>query len=132
MANPTEWGPIVWKIIHIVSENLGNNTILLLQNDELNAFHNFVKKIQYVLPCIICRKHYHTFYIKHYNKKIIYKDLKDFAKKYYYDLHDEINKSKNTISISFDSLDELYGSIPKDTLNTSITEFETLYKKYIL
>ena len=44
MANPSEWGPLLWKILHICTENLGRNTYKLLQADEINAFQNFINK----------------------------------------------------------------------------------------
>ena len=55
MADPKEWGPTLWKILHIVSEQLGKNTNLVIQNDEMTYFKAFQRKVYFILPCKICR-----------------------------------------------------------------------------
>jgi hypothetical protein len=91
MANPKEWGPLVWKIIHTCIEHLGTNTNILLQNDELYAYNKFVNQIRYILPCKICKLHY-TNYLFNHKKNVTYIELKDYAKEFFYNLHDTINK----------------------------------------
>ena len=132
MANPNEWGPLVWKILHVLSEKFGSNTNTILQNDELNAFDHFVKDLIYILPCPMCRKHYKEYYKLHYKKNIKYTDLKNFSKKYFYNLHDEINKSKNNESPPFDLLTEIYGYTSKDKFIDYLKEYTILFNKYIL
>ena len=133
MANPKEWGPLVWKILHICCENLGKNTKSILQVDEINAFKIFLNKTGSVLPCVLCRKHYNKYYLLHNKKDILYKDLKVYAKQYFYDLHEEVNKDNNIVSyIIYDSLETIYAQTTKQELNIIIKEFEQLFQKYIL
>lgn len=131
MANPKEWGPILWKIIHTCCEHLGNNTITLLQNDELNTYKKFINQIRFVLPCKICKIHY-TKHLQQHKKDITYEELKIYAKQFFYDIHDSVNKEKNINSITFSSLENIYGNITKDEFNKLLNEFEKLFEKYKL
>jgi hypothetical protein len=58
MADPKEWGPLLWKILHTISENLGNNINKVLQKDEILYFQNLLKQIKNIIPCKLCVKHY--------------------------------------------------------------------------
>jgi hypothetical protein len=131
MANPKEWGPVVWKIIHTCCEHLGNNTITLLKNDEINAYKKFINQIRYVLPCKICKIHYSK-HLHNHTKEIQYDQLKQCAKEFFYNIHDSINKEKNIISIPFSSLENSYGLITKEEFNKLISEFEKLFQTYKL
>lgn len=130
MANPKEWGPLLWKIIHHCCEHLGKNTKPLLQADEMNAYKTFVLRIGTVLPCIVCRKHFSLYYVKH-KKDVSYGELKMYAKQYFYDLHEEVNKEKGIASFGFENLSK-YSAITKQELNELVKEFEKLFQKYIL
>jgi len=131
MAGPEVWGPLMWKIIHTACEHLGKNLIVILQNDELNALNKFMIQVGHVIPCNMCRNHYKDYYKTH--KKVIqYSEIKNYTKQYYYNLHDEINKERNIVSIPYDSLEETYKKITKEEFNILIKKFEILFQKYIV
>ena len=130
MANPKEWGPIVWKIIHTCCEHLGRNTKPLLQTDEINAFKTFMSKTGSVLPCVICRKHYMAYYLKH-KRAITYIELREYAQTYYYGLHEEVNKEKGVTPFEKKNL-SIYATISGNELNELIKEFEKLFQKYVM
>lgn len=127
MANPKEWGPLLWKILHISCEGLGRNTKSLLQADELNAFKNFLVKTGSVLPCVICRKHYSAYYMKN-KRDIAYSELKEYAKHYFYELHEQVNKEKGIPPFAYENLGIYVGA----DLNEVIKEFEKLFQKYVM
>ena len=130
MANPVEWGPLLWKIIHHCCEHLGKHTKPLLQADEMNAYKMFVLRIGTVLPCVVCRKHFSSYYLKR-KRDVTYAELKQYAKQYFYDLHEEVNKEKGIASYGFENL-SIYRAITKQELNELVKEFEKLFQKYIL
>lgn len=127
MADPKEWGPTLWKIIHIVSEQLGKNTNIIMQKDEMTYYKAFQRKIYYILPCKICREHYKE-YMKNI-KDIEYSDFKKDSKTFYLNLHNELNLRNSTNQFRFEELDT-YKEYTKDDLNKILTEFTTLYRKY--
>jgi len=127
MADPKEWGPTLWKIIHIVSEQLGKNTNIIMQKDEMTYYKAFQRKVYYILPCKICRIHYKE-YMKNI-KDIEYADFKKHSKIFYLNLHNELNIRNSSNQFTFEELDT-YKQYTKDDLNKILTEFTTLYRKY--
>ena len=130
MANPKEWGPHIWKILHICSENLGKNTQPILQVDEIRAFNTFVNKLLYLLPCSICREHYNKYILK-YKKDLIYDEFKIYGRDFFYKIHEDVNKRNGAASFPYESMN-IYRSVTKKEFNEIIKEFEKLFQKYIM
>lgn len=130
MANPSEWGPILWKIIHTITVRLGNEKNHLLQKDELNYYNNFTKQIGYVLPCKLCKKHYYDYALKT-KRTIEYYEMQEYAIDYFWNLHNEINEEKNKIPFTKEDF-SIYLNITANELNTTIKEFDSLFKLYTL
>jgi len=130
MANPNEWGPVLWKIVHICSVNLGKERNSLLQKDQINYYNNFTKQIGFILPCKVCRKHYYDYALKH-KKSVEYDELKEYSIQYFLNLHNEVNKEKDKPIFTRDDY-QIYTTYRTSDLNSSIKEFEQLFKNYIL
>ena len=130
MANPNEWGPILWKIVHICSVNLGKERNSLLQKDQINYYNNFTKQIGFVLPCKLCRKHYYDYALKH-KKSVEYDELREYSIEYFLNLHNEVNREKDKPIFTRDDY-QIYATYKTSDLNSSIKEFESLFKSYIL
>ena len=130
MANPNEWGPILWKIVHICSVNLGKERNSLLQKDQINYYNNFTKQIGFILPCKVCRKHFYDYALKH-KKSVEYDELKEYSIQYFLNLHNEVNKEKDKPIFTRDDY-QIYTTYRTSDLNSSIKEFESLFKNYIL
>ena len=130
MANPNEWGPILWKIVHICSVNLGKERNSLLQKDQINYYNNFTKQIGFILPCKVCRKHFYDYALKH-KKTVEYDELKEYSIQYFLNLHNEVNKEKDKSIFTRDDY-QIYTTYRTSDLNSSIKEFESLFKNYIL
>ena len=130
MANPNEWGPILWKIVHICSVNLGKERNSLLQKDQINYYNNFTKQIGFILPCKVCRKHFYDYALKH-KKTVEYDELKEYSIQYFLNLHNEVNKEKDKPIFTRDDY-QIYTTYRTSDLNSSIKEFESLFKNYIL
>ena len=128
MANPNEWGPLLWKILHITSLSLGKHTIQLLQQDEINALKQFIKQVGLVIPCKICKTHYIE-YSRSHKINYTYVELRDSVSYYYWNLHSEINKSNGKHDIEFNELTTLYN---KNDIFIFMKELDILFKKYIL
>jgi len=131
MANPNEWGPILWKIIHICSVHLGDEKNALLQKDQINYYNNFTKQIGILLPCKVCRKHYYDYALKH-KKSVEYYDLKEYSINYFFNLHNEINKEKDKVLFTKDDFFLAYSNYKSNNLTSCIKELESLFKTYIL
>ena len=117
MADPKEWGPTFWKIIHIISEQLGKNTNTIMQKDEMIYYKAFQRKVYYILPCKICREHY-TIHLENYPLTDEILKNKDNLLKWTIDLHNAVNEQLRYPILSYD--DAL------NTLNTEINEIDKI------
>jgi len=128
MANPNEWGPSMWKIIHITSLSVGKQTVPMLQQDEIHALKQFIKQLGLLIPCKLCRTHYLDYSRTH---KINYKytEVKESVAYYFWNLHSEINTTNGKPNIEFNELEMYY---PKNDISMLMKDFNTLFKKYIL
>ena len=127
MADPKEWGKVLWNIIHTVCEHLGNNTNIVIQTDEIRYFKAFQNKLFYILPCKVCRKHYKE-YLKNM-RNVQYNEFKNYAREYFFNLHNNIRISKGEELFKKEDLEIRY-NYSKEELNKIIREFNTLYNKY--
>lgn len=128
MADPNQWGSLVWKILHIQSEYLGRQSIQLLQKDELLLINKFLKQIYHILPCLTCKKHYNEYYHRHNIKEIKYNNIHTFLVKYFFDLHNSINERNNKPLFKEEEL-VVYNSYTRSQYTTIIKQFEQLFKK---
>ena len=127
MADPKEWGPVVWKILHIVTEQLGKNTIPVMQNDEMTYYKAFQRKVYYILPCKLCRQHYKDYYKN--IRDVDYGKFKETSKIFFLNLHNDVNIRNSAKQFTFDELN-IYTQYSKNDLDIIMNEFTTLYRKY--
>jgi hypothetical protein len=126
MADPKEWGSLLWKIIHNTCAHLGNNTNIILQRDELRYFKAFQRKLFYIIPCKICRIHYKEYMVN--IRDINYDNLKLYGTNYFYELHNKINSSNNKSLFKREDL-ENYNCF-KDEYNILLSDFNKIFTKY--
>jgi len=127
MADPKEWGTVLWNVVHTICEHLGTNTNITIQQDEIRYFKAFQNKLFYILPCKICRNHYKE-YLKNI-KNVKYTELKSYAREYFFELHNKIRSSKGEELFKKEDLEVRYNYSREDYIRI-IREFNTLYNKY--
>lgn len=128
MADPNQWGSLVWKILHIQSIYLGNQTIQMLQKDELLLFHKLLNQVYFILPCKACKKHYSEYNSRHHPKDIDYKDINMFITNYFYDLHNIVNEKNNKPLFKKEDL-SIYTKYTREQYTQLIKQFTHLFKK---
>lgn len=52
------WGPSLWKILHSITESLGNQTNNFVATDEKNEILFLLDLVDTIMPCALCQKHY--------------------------------------------------------------------------
>ncbi len=52
------WGPRFWKVLHIITEQSGNQANQILSNDEADAWILLLKAQAFVMPCALCKQHF--------------------------------------------------------------------------
>ena len=110
----SEWGPVLWEILHGLVERIGKTTnpqILMDQRRELILVLRFTENI---MPCALCRKHFHTWRTTHALEKLPLgsKEFVESVRQWLFNLHNEVNLTRNISSaITLEQLPERYGAV---------------------
>lgn len=106
------WGPLFWRVLHTIAEQLGKKKSAFMQADEVTRWILFMKTVGGCLPCPMCREHYQAAM-----KKYPLSDLaglrgdpfRTAAKRWVWGLHEDVNGRKAIISgITYEDLEEKY------------------------
>jgi hypothetical protein len=57
VPEPTEWGPIVWKYLHCLTEKIGFSGNPIVDNDQANYMEVLITNLHLVIPCPECQAH---------------------------------------------------------------------------
>ncbi len=59
--DPVEWGPIVWKYLHCLTEKIGHSGNPLVDSDQANHMETIINNLHLIIPCPECQAHAHTY-----------------------------------------------------------------------
>lgn len=107
----SEWGPLVWKILHTLAERAGKQSNEILRGDEMRAWVLVVKSLVATLPCEECRAHASS-YINEFpfEPPQAYQAWSLYIRSYFYTFHEAVNERLGKASYPFSSLAEAYKS----------------------
>tara|TARA_Y100001970_G_C14233411_1_gene860224 strand:- start:1017 stop:1664 length:648 start_codon:yes stop_codon:yes gene_type:complete len=100
----TVWGPSLWHYLHIMSFNFPSKPTILQKNKHLE----FIKNLQYTMPCKYCRINLKkNFKVLPPTKKIV--QSRESFSRYIYNLHELINTMLDKkSSLSYDDVRQRY------------------------
>ena len=84
------WGPSMWHYLHTMSFNYPAEPT----KENKHYYNEFVKNLQYTLPCKYCRINLKNNFKAHPIKECHMKDRESFSR-YVYELHELVNKMLN-------------------------------------
>ena len=119
--NPELWGPLFWNLLHGISIKF--NTKYKIK------YYYLIHILEYIIPCPKCKLHYISYLG---NNPVELKDLsKEFYKKWFFNLHNDINKRLNKKRMTYKKFNKL--SKEKNYINNN-NIFVLLYliNKYFL
>ena len=61
IPDPVEWGPILWKYLHCLTEKVGLSGNPLVDNDQSNYMETLINNLHLVIPCPECQSHALTY-----------------------------------------------------------------------
>lgn len=109
------WGPLLWRLLHVIAEKLGTQKPELLATDEARELVYLLRGVETIMPCEKCRKHYHDYRLKNPFEELSKKRgqaLKNSTREWLYLLHEAVNKRNNIESgISLDTIETMYKDI---------------------
>ncbi len=123
------WGPPLWRMLHGIAEALGNQPVPMLATDEAHEIVFLLRDVEKIMPCQLCRGHYRQWRKDHPLEeldKLRGYMLKTGVRKWLYDCHENVNRSRGQESqISLDQMEMMYTSID---LQKEWAEFYTQIK----
>lgn len=127
---PREWGPPLWKILHSLTESLGNQKNTIISTDEAHEMIFLLRDVEKIMPCALCRKHYNAWRKEHPLEQLAPlrgPALRDAVRKWLYDLHEHVNKGRAIESgITLEQIPSLYKEID---IRTEWAKFFELMKR---
>ena len=64
-ANPEEWGPILWKYLHCLSEKIGTSGNTIVNADQAKYVETLITMLHQIIPCTECQTHAATYISQH-------------------------------------------------------------------
>jgi len=118
MVQNAEWGPHLWKILHICASRCGKQFTPQLQRDELRAWIHLLQLTEAIMPCAICRNHYREWRKTHSLERLT--GGTEDAEQWLWSLHDEVNQQRGTGRPSFEEVRALYATATTGDLHESL------------
>ncbi len=110
-----QWGPLLWKYLHITAERIGCSTNPILEADSANSIQILITGLPDIIPCPDCQGHARIYIA---SNKFVTKDLKGcelqtYVRNYLYRFHSAVRAQKGqpVIVDSPDACATLYGTM---------------------
>jgi hypothetical protein len=111
----SEWGPYLWSVLHGIAERVGTSPFPQFAEDERRALIKMIKMLEKVIPCPSCREHYEVYLrenpIEAGLKQLMHSELRDYIKKWFWELHNWVNESLSRPLYDYAALTGQYGRI---------------------
>ena len=130
LPQPSIWGPALWTILHVAAEKAGQNAVIGIRADEVRELEMLVRSFPQALPCAVCQQHAKEYISTH---KMTWSgktgpEIQDQIRRWFYDFHDHVNRTKSspTISIPYEDVEQTYSGVSNvalfaNTINEQIT-----------
>jgi hypothetical protein len=118
--DPKEWGPIVWKYLHCLTEKIGISGNPIVDNDQANYMEILITNLHLVIPCPECQAHAAE-YISNNPlpniKGIKGEEVRNILRNYLFTFHNHVRLSKGQSIVvnTVEACRELYNGcfVPK-------------------
>jgi len=127
----SEWGPLLWRLLHSLVQRAGTARHPSMLIDQRREILILLRTVELVMPCALCRKHYHEWRTRHPIEKLPEGSAFFVAvRKWLYDLHVNVNKSRSVENVvAVEDLEILYG---KTVIGTVMQELTALLQNAVL
>lgn len=110
----SEWGPVLWEMLHGAAEKLCRSPIRQIQEDQRREMILVLRYVEVVMPCAMCRGHYREWRIKYPIDKFPGdpQAFKQAVREWLFNLHQEVNDSHQLARVmTVGDLEDRYGGI---------------------
>lgn len=86
---PDIWGPLLWKLLHLLASKLGGSDPLL-KTDMANTIHIIVTKLPTILPCSDCQNHARSYLLTNKFDPRNREDMREYTENYLFQFHNTV------------------------------------------
>jgi hypothetical protein len=107
----SEWGPLLWQMLHGVAEKLGRAPSQSIFMDQRREMIFVLRDVEAVMPCQLCRNHYKDWRSRFPIDKFpeTQKEFREAVRGWLYSLHEEVNMGNGGKSgVTLESLGPMY------------------------
>jgi hypothetical protein len=65
VQEPAEWGPTLWKYLHVLAERLGTSGSPIVDTDQATYMESILSTLPLILPCMDCQAHATSYLSQH-------------------------------------------------------------------
>lgn len=97
IADPAEWGPILWKYLHCLAEKIGNTGNKIVDTDQANYFEQMLQQLPLIIPCQECQQHTAAYISSNHIptlKGLYGEDLRNSARTWLFNFHNSVRQQK--------------------------------------
>ena len=110
---PTQWGPIMWKFLHIIAEKIGRSGSKITDMDQANYVKTMITMLPSILPCADCQSHAEAYLATNpfpVVKDVYGTNLQHIVRVWLFDFHNHVRTMKSQdIIVSIEDCGPLYG-----------------------
>ena len=116
----SEWGPLLWTLLHGLAEKSGRPTSPMFLEDERRAWLHFFKETSDIIPCHICKEHFRLYLKEHpidELKHLQIESMHEWIRSWFWEVHEWVNSTLKKPPFPKDGLNAAYGgSLPLRTI----------------
>ena len=127
----SEWGPLLWTLLHGLAEKSGRPTSPMFAEDERRAWIHFFKETSEIIPCHICKEHFRLYLKEHpvdQLKNIPIQGIHEWIRSWFWEVHEWVNMTLEKPSFPKDQLKGAYANV---NLRVILRQLEAPLKKAI-
>ena len=111
----SEWGPILWSILHAIAEKAGKTPFPMYREDERRALLKFFVSLGKTIPCPSCKDHFDSYLrenpVEKDLKEMAYSDIGPYVKLWFWELHNWVNESYKKPTFPYEALTPTYKGV---------------------
>lgn len=97
LAEPPQWGPVLWKYLHCLTENIGMSGSTIVDTDQANYMEIIITMLPLIVPCNECQAHAASYLASHplpQLKGLYNHQLRDTVRLWLFEFHNTVRTQK--------------------------------------
>jgi Erv1 / Alr family len=97
LSEPPQWGPVLWKLLHCLTEHIGKSGSSVVDTDQANYMETLLTMLPLIVPCSECQAHAASYLDSHplpALKGLYQQQLRDTIRLWLFEFHNAVRTQK--------------------------------------